>query len=83
MLAARMVQTFDFSDMSINGRLAYSDDDFELYSHVKGHIVDIIDLDGSVKKALHPGNASDTGVPGMTAANIPLNEYACRLTPRA
>lgn len=82
MLAARMFQTFDFSEPSVNKRLSFSDGDFELHEPVKAETVDIIDLDGQIRTILYPGNASDTGVPGMTAANIPVNDFACRLTPR-
>ncbi|KAJ4391012.1 hypothetical protein N0V93_004625 [Gnomoniopsis smithogilvyi] len=45
-------------------------------------LVNVIDLDGKIKRIIHPGNSSDHGVPGMTAANIPLYDFACKLTPR-
>lgn len=62
MLAARMVQTFDFSEPRLTQRLRFEDADWDV-----GHPapvltkVDIIDLDGEVKSIVHPGNASDRG----------------------
>lgn len=67
MLAVYMVQTFDFSDPCITERLAFEDEDWTVRSPVKLHAgvgdgrVDIIDLDGTVKRILHPGNKSDSG----------------------
>lgn len=68
MLAARMVQTFDFSEPSITQRLRFEDGDWDVgpgaaqpsRGRVRGR-VDIIDLDDKVKRILHPGNASDRG----------------------
>lgn len=117
MLAARMVQLFDFSEPALTERLGFEDGDFAVGAPVKtpheraSGTVDIIDLDGTVKTILHPGNASDVGEliglfllhiptcqikheidtdsslrakgpPGMTAANIPVFDFACKLTPR-
>jgi len=81
-LAVRLIQTFDFSEQSITERLRFEDDDWKVGRAMPGKMVDIIDLDGRVKSIVHPDNGSDSGPPGMTAVNIPLNEFACKLTPR-
>lgn len=83
MLAARMIQTFDFSDFSIPEKLSFQDHDFQILKPAMGQRLDIIDLDGQVKSIIHPGNKSDKGVPGMTASNMPVHDFACKLTPRA
>lgn len=82
MLAARLMQTFNFAEPEIRERLSFTDNDFEVLGPARGQAVEIIDLDGVVKTMIHPGNASDTGVPGMTASNIPMNEFTCKLIPR-
>ena len=82
MLAARMMQTFEFSKCSIAQKLFFQDTDFGLREPATAEAVKVIDIDGSWLKILHPGNKSDHGVPGMTAANVPLNEFVCELTPR-
>ena len=82
MLAARVIQTFDFADISIAEKLSFEDDDFKVLSPVEAQTVEIIDLDGKVRAILHPGNKSDSGLPGMTASNVPLHDFVCRITPR-
>lgn len=72
MLGARMVQTFDFTEPHLTKRLRFEEGDW----HVGGRIhhsapvgeglVNIIDLDGSIRSIIHPGNASDHG------KNIPI-----------
>lgn len=67
MLAARMVQTFDFSEPSITERLRFDDQDFDVGLPVQTPndqaqgTAEIIDLDNQIKTILHPGNASDSG----------------------
>lgn len=67
MLAARLVQTFDFSEPAITKRLRFDDGDFGVGAPVQTPngrargTVEIIDLDDKVKTILHPGNASDSG----------------------
>ncbi|KXT03632.1 hypothetical protein AC579_1594 [Pseudocercospora musae] len=82
MLAARMIKTFEFSDAFISEKLSFKDPDFEVHRPVEAGKAKIIDLDGKVTEVLHPGNKSDQGLPGMTASNIPVNDFACKLTPR-
>lgn len=83
MLAARMIQTFDFSGAYICEKLGFRDPDFELHKPIfKAESSNIIDLDGSVKEIMHPGNKSDRGVLGMTASNVPVYDFACKLKPR-
>lgn len=66
MLAARMVQTFDFSEPCLTRRLRFEDGDWDvgcraqLPAHESG-LVDIIDLDGKTRSIIFPGNASDSG----------------------
>lgn len=81
-LAARLIQTFDFAKVSVTERLKFSDSDFCIRGAAVPIKVEIIDLDGQVKEIIHPGNKSDRGLPGMTAANIPMHDLACKLTPR-
>lgn len=70
MLAARLIQTFDFSEPRLTTRLRVDNvDDFAVgppclsssSSSSSPHTVEIVDLDGSVRSILHPGNASDRG----------------------
>ncbi|KAF2092706.1 cytochrome P450 [Rhizodiscina lignyota] len=82
MIAVNMIRNFDFSDWSISKHLPYEADDFEVLGPASPEYSEIIDLDGSIKKIIHPGNMSDYGPPGMTSSNIPLNDFACRLSPR-
>lgn len=62
MLAARMVQTFDFSNTHLTERLSFRDDDFQLLRPVEAETIEIIDLDGKLKPILYPGNESDHGM---------------------
>ncbi|KAK8196963.1 cytochrome P450 [Phyllosticta capitalensis] len=82
LIATRMVQTFDFADPMITERLRFDDPDFIVRKPMPEKTVDIIDLDGKVYRVIHPGNGSDQGPPGMTAANTPACDFACKLTPR-
>lgn len=67
MLAARMVQIFDFSGPLVTERLQFDDGDFDVGSPVEtpnaqaSGTSKIIDLDNKVKTIVHPGNASDRG----------------------
>ena len=63
MLAARMIQTFDFSDFSVTEHLPFEDGDFDVRNPVPAPVpkVDVIDLDGKVKSIIHPRNRSDHG----------------------
>lgn len=82
MLAASLVRDFDFSDFSVVKHLPHFADDFEVLGPAKAGVLQIVDLDGTTRDILHPGNLSDTGPPGMTGANIPINDFACLLRPR-
>jgi hypothetical protein len=101
MLAARLVQRFDFSEPGVSRRLKFGDDDWKVGGPATPERVDIIDLDGKIRSIVHPGNGSDSGElsplrtsdlgklmpnlagpPGMTAANVPRNDFSCKLTPR-
>lgn len=82
MLAARMMQTFEFSTFSIAQKLSFQDPDFGLRGPARAEAAKVIDLDGSWVNILHPGNKSNRGLPGMTAANVPLYDFICELTPR-
>lgn len=68
MLAARMVQTFDFTEPHLTERLRFGDGDWAVGRPAAAGCdnnihngVDIIDLDGAVRRIVHPGNASDHG----------------------
>lgn len=67
MLAARMVQTFDFSQPCLTKRLHFEQGDWDVGRRI--HLAadsdngfgQIIDLDGTIRSIIHPGNASDHG----------------------
>lgn len=67
MLAARMVQTFNFSQPHLTNRLRFEQGDWDVGKRI--HLaaddddgpVQIIDLDGTIRSIIHPGNASDHG----------------------
>lgn len=67
MLAARMVQTFNFSQPYLTKRLRFEQGDWDvgkriyLAAHDDDGLVQIIDLDGTIRSIIHPGNASDHG----------------------
>lgn len=66
MLAARMVHTFDFSEPHLTERLRFDDGDWAVGRPAAPPPaldggVDIVDLDGTVRRIVHPGNASDHG----------------------
>lgn len=82
MLAARMVQTFDFFRFSIGQKLSFRDPDFGLREPASAEEAKVIDVDESLVNIVHPGNKSDHGLPGMTTANVPFNDFVCELTPR-
>lgn len=73
MLAGRMVQTFEFTEPHLTKRLRFEDGDWDvgqrvdLVTHGGGGLVDIIDLDGKIRRIIHPGNASDHGKNNVTA----------------
>lgn len=82
MLAARMVQTFDFSEPQLTQRLRFDDGDWQVGRPAPVVTkVDVIDLDGEVKSITHPGNASDRGKVTLTTAppNLSgeINERRC------
>lgn len=83
MLAARMIQKFDFSAFATTEKLSVTDDAFEVHCLKSSDCVEIIDVDGQILSIAHPGNKSTQGVPGMTASNVPLHDFSCRLTARA
>lgn len=76
------MQTFGFSTCSIAQKLCFQDPDFGLRCPASAEAAKVIDLDGSWVEILHPGNKSNHGLLGMTAANVPFNEFICELTPR-
>lgn len=67
MLAARMVQTFDFSQPCLTKRLQFEQGDWDVGKRIHlaadnaDGLVQIIDLDGTIRSITHPGNASDHG----------------------
>lgn len=67
MLAARMVQTFDFSEPHLTERLRFEDGDWDVGRRIhhsapeSDGFINIIDLDGKTRSIIHPGNASDHG----------------------
>ncbi|KAJ7475749.1 cytochrome P450 [Mycena latifolia] len=83
MLSANLIRDFDFSEFQAVKALPLDADDFEVMAPVTPETKQIIDLDGNFKTIVFPGNRSDVGPPGMTSANIPLNDFACRLKIRA
>lgn len=67
MLAARMVQTFDFSQPCLTTRLQFEQGDWDVGKRIHlaagkdDGLVQIIDLDGTIRTIVHPGNGSDHG----------------------
>lgn len=67
MLAARLVQEFDFTEPHLTKRLSFDDGDWDVGRRVEVSSpgregrVNIVDLDGRTKSIIHPGNASDHG----------------------
>lgn len=62
-----MVQTFDFTEPYLTKRLRFEDGDWDvgrrakLAAHEGEGVIDIIDLDGNIRRIVYPGNASDHG----------------------
>lgn len=67
MLATRMVQTFNFSQPYLTKRLHFEQGDWDVGKRIHqaaeddDGLVQIIDLDGTIRSIIHPGNASDHG----------------------
>lgn len=74
MLAASMIQMFDFSEPHLTKRLAFDDGDWVVGDHVGSPgEVQIVDLDGQIKAIVHPGNASDVGKLAICAIRLRLD----------
>lgn len=72
MLATRMVQTFDFSQPCLTERLQFEQGDWDVGKRIRlaadkdDDLAQIIDLDGTIRSIIHPGNASDHGESSST-----------------